>query len=175
VLPNLKKVIEMITNNLFRSLTSVKKPSLETTETGNPPEEEEVDDTWVHLYGVYQFMFTLIRSPVIETEVFRPYISKKFLQQFLDLFDTEIVEERFFLKLILHFMYQRFECRRKRIRNALTECFYRLIHELPRFNGANELLIFLSSIVKGFESPLRKEHSTFFKDVILPLHKVQTC
>jgi serine/threonine-protein phosphatase 2A regulatory subunit B' len=33
----------------------------------------------------------------------------------------------------------------------------------------------LASIISGFAVPLRDEHVVFFKNVIIPLHKVQTC
>lgn len=61
------------------------------------------------------------------------------------------------------------------IRKAINECFYTLIHETHKFNGAAELLDILASIISGFAVPLRDEHVIFFKNVIIPLHKVQTC
>eukprot|EP01017_Pseudomicrothorax_dubius_P006366 TRINITY_DN1179_c0_g1_i3.p1 TRINITY_DN1179_c0_g1~~TRINITY_DN1179_c0_g1_i3.p1 ORF type:complete len:281 (-),score=97.40 TRINITY_DN1179_c0_g1_i3:151-993(-) len=61
------------------------------------------------------------------------------------------------------------------IRKAITDCFYTLIHENFKFNGAAELLDILASIISGFAVPLREEHVYFFKTVIIPLHKVQTC
>ena len=61
------------------------------------------------------------------------------------------------------------------IRKAINECFYTLIHETHKFNGAAELLEILTSIVSGFAVPLRDEHVILFKNMIIPLHKVQTC
>lgn len=61
------------------------------------------------------------------------------------------------------------------IRKAINECFFSLIQENHKFNGAAELLDILASIISGFAVPLREEHVTFFKKVIIPLHKVQTC
>ena len=61
------------------------------------------------------------------------------------------------------------------IRKAINECFFSLIHETHKFNGAAELLDILASIISGFAVPLRDEHVIFFKNVIIPLHKVQTC
>jgi serine/threonine-protein phosphatase 2A regulatory subunit B' len=65
--------------------------------------------------------------------------------------------------------------RRKMIRKAVTDTFYTLIHEIYKFNGAAELLDIFASIISGFAVPLRDEHVIFFKTVIIPLHKVQTC
>ena len=61
------------------------------------------------------------------------------------------------------------------IRKAINECFYTLIHETHKFNGTAELLEIQASIISGFAVPLRDEHVIFFKNVIIPLHKVQTC
>lgn len=64
--------------------------------------------------------------------------------------------------------------RRKMIRKAINDCFLALIHENYKFNGAAELLDILAAIISGFAVPLRDEHVTFFKTIIIPLHKVQT-
>ena len=61
------------------------------------------------------------------------------------------------------------------IRKAMNETFFQLIHESHKFNGAAELLDILASIISGFAVPLREEHVIFFKKIIIPLHKVQTC
>ena len=45
---------------------------------------------------------------------------------------------------------------------------------IHKFNGASELLDILASIISGFAVPLREEHVIFFKNIIIPLHKVQT-
>ena len=52
------------------------------------------------------------------------------------------------------------------IRKAINDCFYSLIHETFKFNGASELLDILASIISGFAVPLREEHIIFFKNVI---------
>ena len=41
------------------------------------------------------------------------------------------------------------------IRKAMNECFYSLIHETHKFNGAAEILDILASIISGFAVPLR--------------------
>ena len=40
--------------------------------------------------------------------------------------------------------------------------------------GVEELLDIMSSIVSGFAIPLREEHIIFFKNIIIPLHKVKS-
>ena len=60
------------------------------------------------------------------------------------------------------------------IRKAINDCFLALIHENYKFNGAAELLDIIAAIISGFAVPLREEHITFFKIIIIHLHKVQT-
>jgi len=47
-----------------------------------------------------------------------------------------------------------------------------MYHENHKFNGTAELLDIHAAIISGFAVPLRDEHVTFFKTVIIPLHKV---
>jgi serine/threonine-protein phosphatase 2A regulatory subunit B' len=60
------------------------------------------------------------------------------------------------------------------IRKAINECFFSLIHDTHKFNHAAELLDVLGSLISGFAVPIRDEHVIFLKNVIIPLHKVQT-
>lgn len=93
----------------------------------------------------------------------------------MGIFDSEEPREREYLKNILHRLYAKLVPRRKMIRKAMTDCFYTLIQESYKFNGTAELLDILASVISGFAVPLREEHVFFFKTVIVPLHKVQTC
>ena len=92
----------------------------------------------------------------------------------MELFDSEESVERDYLKNILHKLYAKLVPRRKMIRKSMNECFFALIHENHKFNGAAELLDILASIISGFAVPLRDEHVVFFQNIIIPLHKVQT-
>ena len=90
----------------------------------------------------------------------------------MELFDSEESDERDYLKNILHKLYAKLVPRRKMIRKAINECFFALIHDTYKFNGAAELLDILASIISGFAVPLREEHVVFFTNIIIPLHKV---
>lgn len=104
----------------------------------------------------------------------KTFINYKFIQEFLLLFDSEEPKEREYLKNILHRLYAKLVPRRKMIRIAINETFQSLIYENYIFNGTAELLDILASIISGFAVPLREEHILFFKNIIIPLHKVQT-
>lgn len=117
----------------------------------------------------------MIVNEAADVKTLKVFITHSFIQEFLELFDSEEPREREYLKNILHRLYAKLVPRRKMIRKAITDCFYSLIHENFKFNGASELLDILASIISGFAVPLREEHVVFFKTVIIPLHKVQTC
>jgi serine/threonine-protein phosphatase 2A regulatory subunit B' len=164
----------MIEKNIFRPLPNVKKSNLGMAETG-VDQEEEMDPAWPHLQGIYEFFLQLVIHESIEVRSLKVYVTPQFVQDFLELFDSEESVERDYLKNILHKLYAKLVPRRKMIRKAINECFFSLIHETHKFNGAAELLDILASIISGFAVPLRDEHVIFFKNVIIPLHKVQTC
>ena len=174
VMPNLEHVVNMIKRNIFRPLPVVKKQGL----TGETPLEEEeviIDPSWPHLQPVYEFFLQLIINESVDMKSLRGCISHKFIQEFLELFDSEEPKEREYLKNILHRLYAKLVPRRKMIRKAMTDTFNALIHENYKFNGTSELQDILASIISGFAVPLREEHVIFFHNIIIPLHKVQTC
>jgi serine/threonine-protein phosphatase 2A regulatory subunit B' len=173
IIPNLDNVMQMIEKNIFRPLPNVKKSNLAFSETG-VEQEEEVDPSWPHLQGIYEFFLQLIINEAADVKSLKVYVNPQFVQEFLELFDSEEGVERDYLKNILHKLYAKLVPRRKMIRKAINECFFELIHETHKFNGAAELLDILASIISGFAVPLREEHIIFFKNVIIPLHKVQT-
>mmetsp|Transcript_2968 Transcript_2968/g.2557 ORF Transcript_2968/g.2557 Transcript_2968/m.2557 type:complete len:198 (+) Transcript_2968:268-861(+) len=173
IMPNIENIIEMIEKNIFRPLPIVKKQA-GATETGDE-DEVLVDPAWPHLQPVYEFFLQLIVNDAADSKNIKFFVTHTFIQSFLELFDSEEMREREYLKNILHRLYAKIVPRRKLIRKAITDTFYTLIHENYKFNGAAELLDILASIISGFAVPLREEHVNFFKTVIVPLHKVQTC
>ena len=161
----------MIEKNIFRPLPNVVRNALDFKETG-VEQEEEVDPAWPHLQGIYEFFLQLIINEAVEVRSLKVYVTPQFVQEFLELFDSEESVERDYLKNILHKLYAKLVPRRKMIRKSMNETFFSLIHESHKFNGAAELLDILASIISGFNVPLKDEHVIFFKNVIIPLHKV---
>ena len=76
----------------------------------------------------------------VEVRVIKAYVTPQFVQEFLELFHSEESIERDYLKNILHKLYAKLVPRRKMIRKAINDCFYDLIHENHKFNGAAEIL-----------------------------------
>jgi serine/threonine-protein phosphatase 2A regulatory subunit B' len=174
VIDRLPAVMEMIKANIFRPLPVVKKAG-PAEDMGGFEEEAVADKSWPHLQPVYEFFLQLIVNDQADVKSLKNYVTLNFIDHFLYLFDSEEISEREYLKNILHRLYAKLVPRRKMIRKAVTDTFYTLIHEIYKFNGAAELLDIFASIISGFAVPLRDEHVTFFKTVIIPLHKVQTC
>ena len=164
----------MIEKNIFRPLPNCKKSNLNFSETGVEA-EDEVDPAWPHLQGIYEFFLQLVINEAVEVRSLKVYVTPQFVQEFLELFDSEESVERDYLKNILHKLYAKLVPRRKMIRKAMNECFFALIHENYKFNGAAELLDINASIISGFAVPLRDEHVLQFQNIYIPLHKVQTC
>lgn len=176
VIPHLDLVIDMIKKNIFRPLPMDKKggDKLGPSEGGVEEEDIVIDPAWPHLQGVYEFFFELIICEATDVKSLKIHVTPSFIQDFLQLFDSEEPRERDYLKNILHRLYAKLVPRRKMIRKAINDCFLTMIHETQKFNGASELLDILASIISGFAVPLREEHVIFFKVVMIPLHKVQT-
>lgn len=99
-------------------------------------------------------------------------ITDEFVYNFINLTDSQELEERTILKEILYKLYVKIVPRRKVIRQAIQEQFLTLIHETHKFNGIEKLLDLYASIISGFVVPLKEEHIEFFTTIVVPLHKV---
>ena len=94
----------MIEKNIFRPLPNVKKSNLGFSETGID-QEEEMDPAWPHLQGIYEFFLQLVINESVEVRQLKVYVTPQFVQEFLELFDSEESVERDYLKNILHKLY----------------------------------------------------------------------
>lgn len=159
VLLNFEALMNMIKQNIFRPLPIVKKESL----TGDPDiidEEVIISPSWSHLLPVYEFFLQLINKETVEVNTLCAFINHKFMQQFLELFDSEEPHEREYLKNILHSLYAKLVQRRKMIRKTIIDIFHVLIHETHKFNGTCELFDVLAGVVSGYRISLaRRAHS----------------
>lgn len=129
----------------------------------NDEEETILDPSWPHLQPIYDFFLQLVICEAVDMKSLKAHISQKFIQEFLELFDSEEPKEREYLKNILHRLYAKLVPRRKMIRKTITDIFSTLVHEIYRFNGTSELLDIMAAIISGFAVPLREEHIIFFK------------
>ncbi|XP_008124027.1 serine/threonine-protein phosphatase 2A 56 kDa regulatory subunit alpha isoform isoform X2 [Anolis carolinensis] len=158
-------IVKMISSNIFRTLPPSENPDFD-------PEEDEptLEASWPHIQLVYEFLLRFLESPDFQPSVAKRYIDQKFVQQLLELFDSEDPRERDFLKTVLHRIYGKFLGLRAFIRKQINNIFLRFIYETEHFNGVAELLEILGSIINGFALPLKAEHKQFLMKVLIPMH-----
>ncbi|XP_056671875.1 serine/threonine-protein phosphatase 2A 56 kDa regulatory subunit alpha isoform isoform X2 [Monodelphis domestica] len=158
-------IVKMISVNIFRTLPPSDNPDFD-------PEEDEptLEASWPHIQLVYEFFLRFLESPDFQPSIAKRYIDQKFVQQLLELFDSEDPRERDFLKTVLHRIYGKFLGLRAFIRKQINNIFLRFIYETEHFNGVAELLEILGSIINGFALPLKAEHKQFLMKVLIPMH-----
>ena len=100
-----------------------------------------------------------------QAQIGKKYIDQAFVDQLLELFDTEDPRERDYLKTTLHRIYGKLLALRGYIRKAINNVFFRFVYETERYNGIAELLEILGSIINGFSLPLKSEHKRFLMKV----------
>ncbi|KAK8553855.1 hypothetical protein V6N13_072789 [Hibiscus sabdariffa] len=166
-----EEMIKMVGINIFRPLPPAFHET--TGQVASDPEEEEhyLDPSWPHLQIVYELLLRYVVSTDTDTKVAKKYIDHSFVLKLLDLFDSEDIREREFLKTILHRIYGKFMVHRPFIRKAINNIFYRFIYETERHSGIGELLEILGSIINGFALPMKEEHKLFLVRALIPLHK----
>lgn len=169
-----EELIRMVSVNIFRCLP----PSFhENTGTeAVDPEDDDIymDPSWPHLQLAYEILLRYIVSSETDTKTAKRYIDHIFVLKLLDLFDSEDMREREYLKIILHRIYGKFMVHRPFIRKAINNIFYRFIFETQRHNGIAELLEIMGSIINGFAMPMKEEHKLFLIRALIPLHKPKT-
>ncbi|KAJ6666971.1 hypothetical protein lerEdw1_018973 [Lerista edwardsae] len=129
-----------ISSNIFRTLPPSENPDFD-------PEEDEptLEASWPHIQLVYEFLLRFLESPDFQPSIAKRHIDQKFVQQLLELFDSEDPRERDFLKTVLHRIYGKFLGLRAFIRKQINNIFLRFIYETEHFNGVAELLEILGS------------------------------
>ncbi|KAK9412041.1 serine/threonine-protein phosphatase 2A 56 kDa regulatory subunit alpha isoform [Crotalus adamanteus] len=159
------EIVKMIGSNIFRTLPPSENPDFD-------PEEDEptLEASWPHIQLVYEFLLRFLESPDFQPSIAKRHIDQKFVQQLLELFDSEDPRERDFLKTVLHRIYGKFLGLRAFIRKQINNIFLRFIYETEHFNGVAELLEILGSIINGFALPLKAEHKQFLLKVLIPMH-----
>ncbi|KAK9243740.1 phosphatase 2A regulatory B subunit-domain-containing protein [Lipomyces tetrasporus] len=165
-------VVDMFGRNLFRPIPPPVNP---VGDIYDPDEDEPVlEVAWPHMQVVYEFFLKFVESPDFQHSVAKAYIDHHFVQQLLELFDTEDPRERDYLKTTLHRIYGKFLNLRSFIRRCINNVFFQFTYETGRFNGIAELLEILGSIINGFALPLKEEHKIFLARVLIPLHKAKS-
>lgn len=167
-----EELIHMVSVNIFRCLPPSPFNNIETTDILDPEDEDVyLDPSWPHLQLAYEILLRYIMSSDTDIKIAKRFLDHIFLLKLLDLFDSEDMREREYLKTILHRIYGNFMVHRPFIRKAISNIFYQFIFETQRHNGIAELLEILASIIDGFTMPIKQEHRMFLIRTLIPLHK----
>merc|ERR1711933_201374 len=138
----LEKCILTISVNLFRALPrSGKNPDVE--------DEPFEDPGWSHLQLIYDLTLRLVINTDVDKKTMKKYLEGDFVDNVIELFASEDMRERDYLKTILHRIYGRFMPLRQPIRNAIKNVCFRYIYDIKTFNGIAEFLDIFSSIIHG--------------------------
>ena len=173
--PNLPAIFRVIEGTLFRPLQKLTSVGCENETLDQSEKEQLTDPTWPLVSPVYTLFQRILECSFISQKDVKHLIGDLFIQRFLELFDSEYSPEKSILRSLLHLLYLKQIGLRKSIRKAMNELFYTLIHVEYKFNGASEILEIQGSIISGFAVPIKEEHLSFFRTVVLPLHKLPTC
>lgn len=160
----------MISINIFRCLPpSPHDTGLE----GRDQKEDEMfmDPLWPHLQLQYKLLLRYVVSSDTNTKVSKKYLDHSFVLKLLNLFDSENMREREYLKTILHRLYERFMVHRPFIRNAINNIFYQFLFEIERYYGIGVLLEILKSIINRL--PMKEEHKLFLVRALILLQKAK--
>ena len=90
------------------------------------------------------------QSNEIELPIKKKYIDSRFVVSLLELFNSQDMREREYLKTITHRIYGKLTNRRALIRRSISNIFFDFIYETEKHAGIAELLEILGSIINGF-------------------------
>ncbi|BET01225.1 serine threonine-protein phosphatase 2A 56 kDa regulatory subunit [Nesidiocoris tenuis] len=163
------EIVRMFSQNVIRVL-----PPSDYEDVDSENDDEPWDATWPHVSLAYDFFLAFIDSDNFAPGTAKKYIDRKFVVKLLELLDSEDVMERASLKTIVHRLYSKMLGLRAFLRKQIGYIFLRFAYETEKFNGMNELLEVLGSIINGFAQPLKEEHKRFLLKVLMPLHKTSS-
>jgi len=164
-------LLHMIKCNLFRGLPSNQGQDNGESLIGELDEDAFQDPAWPHLHLIYEVLLRFLLSPNANKKIMKKHLSGLFLNTLIEMFESEDMRERDYLKTILHRVYGRFMPLRAPIRKSICNVCYRYIYDKKSSNGIAEFLDIFSSIIHGFALPIKEEHQEFLKNVLIPLHK----
>jgi serine/threonine-protein phosphatase 2A regulatory subunit B' len=164
-------ITKMASENLFRTLVVPPREKMVLQAVDLDDDEPLMDPAWPHLHLVYEVLLSFVQSTETDAKLAKKYVDHSFILRLLELFDSEDLRERDYLKTILHRIYGKFMVYRPFIRKAINNVFCQFIYETQRHNGIAELLEILGSIINGFALPLKEEHKLFLVRTLIPLHK----
>lgn len=125
---------------------------------------------WLHISIVYDIAIAYISLPQFDPN---HYLSLCGDLIKLSIFESRTSDDREQekLKLLIFTLYKKVKKLRSFTLNVLSFALTRIIFENEPFTSAKPLLSVLSSIVAGFQKPLKSKYIMIYQKVIIPLHR----
>ncbi|XP_017056171.1 serine/threonine-protein phosphatase 2A 56 kDa regulatory subunit epsilon isoform-like [Drosophila ficusphila] len=121
--------------------------------------------------SMYENYLEFLQGPEPEEKKERGLIKQHIVPKILAQLDTELDEEREYLKAILCCAYRRCTKLRSYIQSKINNVFFCCIYETKQVYGIPELLQVFAKIIDFYEMPLKAEKEQLLVDILLPLHK----
>ena len=163
-----KSIASLVKSNCFKTTV---RPLCDTEYFSSDDDVEYNDPFWPHKQIIYDIFFKLIMSEqfvLLVPEV----LNQTFIVVLIDQLGSEYAEERFAVKSIIHRMYARFINLRSFLRTEFLSFLSNYIATNSRGFGVAEILDIYSSIVSGFNIPIKLEHIMILTKILVPLHNV---
>ena len=141
----------------------------------SPLNQNEQNEHWDNIKDIYEIFLKIIGNPQCSTDILKLYITNDFLNNLVNLFNSDIIDERNKLKFVFHSLYKNIIPIRKIIRRVISNYLNNSAIQSKNIKGVEQILDVMASIISGYGVPLREENSNFFKNIILPLHNVEKC
>ena len=118
-----------------------------------------------------------VRNINVDDRTRKKYLGKSFIIPLTELFASEDVREREYLKAILHGIYARNMRLRRLIRTQMSTCCFRVIYSEKDDieNGISECLQLVCSIIQGLTTPIKQEYKNILYQVPTALYICCVC
>ncbi|RHY17257.1 hypothetical protein DYB32_010546, partial [Aphanomyces invadans] len=121
---------------------------------------------------VYTLLVHLVEAP-IPPRVIKQHITPSFVSELLIMIQSQDPRERVMVATVLHKIYAKFKSLRLHIRQEFVHAFaqYAEYGHAGYPYGMSELLEVVSSLIRGFATPLQPDHVQLLTKTLLPLLK----
>ncbi|ETV90520.1 hypothetical protein H310_14710 [Aphanomyces invadans] len=163
---NVPMYMRIVTGNILRTLPL-------------PPSSYDPDEDppsyhphWDFLETVYTLLVHLVEAP-IPPRVIKQHITPSFVSELLIMIQSQDPRERVMVATVLHKIYAKFKSLRLHIRQEFVHAFaqYAEYGHAGYPYGMSELLEVVSSLIRGFATPLQPDHVQLLTKTLLPLLK----
>ena len=151
---------QMFAINIFRPIYQ-KEMTIDFMEEENLSDRKE----WVHLQLVYSYFIKMLDCSEFQANKAKKFFTHEFITRLIQMFAVEDVQEREYLKTILHRIYAKFLGMRAFTRKQISDKILEVAFENMSVPGLCEILEVMGSIINGYMRPYKAEHVTFLQQV----------